>query len=120
MTLVKTDDIDKPTANNVQVEWYCDKCKTNHFGNCPKMKVTITTTTVFTDDIDKSLDEIFDGYAGFFDDEYLGVAFDREAAKQSLHQLIQSEVRKELQKVPNHTSVNLYIRDRIKELGEKE
>lgn len=32
-------------VNYVQTEWYCDKCKANHFGNCPKMKVTLTTTS---------------------------------------------------------------------------
>jgi len=32
------------TANNIQVEWFCYRCKAKHFGNCPKMKVTLTTT----------------------------------------------------------------------------
>ena len=27
----------------IQTEWYCDKCKTSHFGNCPQMTVTMTT-----------------------------------------------------------------------------
>ena len=36
---------DKPTSEFVQSSWYCDKCATYHFGNCPKMKVTMTATS---------------------------------------------------------------------------
>lgn len=32
-------------ANYIQTEWYCEECKAKHFGNCPKMKVTLTTTS---------------------------------------------------------------------------
>lgn len=28
-----------------QVEYYCEKCDEKHFGNCPKMKTTVTTTS---------------------------------------------------------------------------
>lgn len=34
----------RPRSNYVQTEWFCDNCKVKHFGNCPKIKVTLSTT----------------------------------------------------------------------------
>ena len=34
----------KNVTHYVQVLWYCDVCKAHHFGNCPKVKVTLTTS----------------------------------------------------------------------------
>lgn len=30
----------------VQVEYYCETCKDNHYGNCPKIEVVYTFTSV--------------------------------------------------------------------------
>lgn len=29
-----------------QTEWYCDDCEVGHFGNCPRMTVTTTSTHI--------------------------------------------------------------------------
>lgn len=32
----------------IQIEWFCEDCKANHFGNCPKMQVEITHSAALT------------------------------------------------------------------------
>ena len=44
------------SLNYCQTKYFCEVCKANHFGNCPKMKVT--TTYSKNVEQDKSLDEI--------------------------------------------------------------
>lgn len=36
----------QPNSNLNQSEWDCTRCKMFHFGNCPQLKVSLTTTEV--------------------------------------------------------------------------
>lgn len=45
----------------VQVKYYCEDCKEDHFGNCPKIKVALTKLTMTNSKKDRDTEE----YKGF-------------------------------------------------------
>ncbi len=67
-----------------QVEWLCDDCNKTHFGNCPKVELTMTTATA---PINQDIEEILVRHSDFYQEvSYLDDSLSTEQATQALAQ----------------------------------
>jgi hypothetical protein len=65
------------------------------------------------------LEKILESHANYYNESVFVDNLSTEEAKTQLEALITAAKIEELKKIPNHTSINLYVRERIKELEQQ-